>query len=266
VIVPRSTRNSRGDFSIAYGRRRRRVEREFVVVRRAIVLSLVALTIGGCAAKVVAPPIPSAPRHPELRPLPLPAGTTPQDAALMDTGWRYLQADNLRGAATTFEAALKRLPGFHPAETGLGYINLLEKNAKAAVVHFDRALTSAADYVPALLGRGEALLVLNRVGEALVSFEAALKADASLTDLKSRIEVLRFRAVQENLARAQAATEAARWDEARAAYRQALAVSPESAFVYRDLGILERKAGQPAVALEHLRRAVAIDRRARGPS
>ncbi len=210
-------------------------------------------------AKVVAPAVPSAPRHPELLPLPLPAGTTPQDAALIDTAWRYLQADNLRGAETTFEATLKRQPAFHPAETGLGYINLLEKDAKDAVVHFDRALMSAADYVPALVGRGEALLALNRIGDAVRSFEAALKSDATLLDLRGRIEVLRFRAMQENLSRAKAATEAGRWDEARAAYTQAIAVSPESAFLYRDLGSLERKAGESAAALEHLRKAAALD-------
>ena len=45
-----------------------------------------ALTVAGCAAKVVAPAVPSAPRHPELLPLHLPAGTAPQDAALIEQG------------------------------------------------------------------------------------------------------------------------------------------------------------------------------------
>jgi tetratricopeptide (TPR) repeat protein len=226
---------------------------------RAILVAVIALTVAGCAAKTVAPVAPSAPRHPELLALHVPENTAPEHAALIDTAWRHLQADNLRHAETTFKEVLRRYPGFHPAETGLGYVNRLETKAKEAVLHFDRALMRATDYVPALHGRGEALLELNRDGDALASFEAALKADPSLTDLKGRIEVLRFRAVQDNLARAKAATEAARWDEARAAYLQALAASPESAFLYRDLGIVERKAGDPASALEHLRKAVAID-------
>ena len=60
--------------------------------------------------------------------------------------------------------------------------------------------------MPALVGRGQALLELQRDGDALASFEAALKADPSLTNLQGRIDVLRFRAVQDNLARAKAAT------------------------------------------------------------
>ena len=150
-------------------------------------------------------------------------------------------------------------PSFHPAETGLGYVELAERDAKDAVQRFNRALESEATYAPALVGRGQALLELGRDGEALASFEAAVKADASLTALQSRIEVLRFRALQDNLARAKAASDAGRFAEARAAYLQATAASPDSAFLYRDLAIVERKAGEPAAALEHFRRALALD-------
>ena len=113
--------------------------------------------------------------------------------------------------------------------------------------------------MPALVGRGQALLELGRDGDALASFEAALKADPSLTDLQGRIEVLRFRAVQDNLARAKAASDAGRLDEARAAYGQAIAASPDSAFLYRDLALVERKAGEHAAGA----RALPQGRRAR---
>jgi tetratricopeptide (TPR) repeat protein len=102
-------------------------------------------------------------------------------------------------------------------------------------------------------------LELNRDADALASFEAALKADPSLADLQGRIDVLRFRALQDSLARAKAATEAARWGEARAAYEQAIAASPESAFLYRELALVDRKSGDSEVALQHFRKAVALD-------
>jgi Tfp pilus assembly protein PilF len=110
-----------------------------------------------------------------------------------------------------------------------------------------------------LIGRGQALLELGRDGEALVSFEEAVKADPSLTQLQSRIDVLRFRAVQDNLARAKNASDAGRLAEARAAYQQAIAASPESAFLYRELAMVERRAGEAVQALEHFRRAVSLD-------
>ena len=101
-------------------------------------------------------------------------------------------------------------PTFYPAETGLGYIGLARKDARDAVTRFERALASAEAYVPALVGRGQALLELGRDGEALTSFETALKADPSLTDISGRVDLLRVRAVQDNLARAKAATDAGR--------------------------------------------------------
>ena len=222
--------------------------------------ALVFVLAAGCAPKVAAPPeLPSKPLHPEFVFPAVPTGTPQAEASLIEFGWRYLQVDNLPTAERTFQEVLKRVPGFHPAEAGLGYVELADRDAKNAVSHFDRALDKAANYAPALVGRGQALLELNRDADALVSFEAALKADPSLVDLQGRIDVLRFRALQDSLARAKAATEASRWDEARAAYQQAIAASPESAFLYRELALVDRKSGDSDIALQHFQKAVALD-------
>jgi tetratricopeptide (TPR) repeat protein len=226
---------------------------------RKVSLLCLAVFIAGCAARATMPPAPVTLRYPEFRYPTVPPGAETIQVTRIERGWRYLQADNERNAVREFEAALKLQPSFHPAATGLGYVELARRNAQEAVTHFDRALESDAAYPPALVGRGRALLELGRDGEALASFEAAVKADPELTDLQSRVQVLRFRAVQENLARAKSASDAGRWAEARAAYTQAIAASPESAFLYRDLGLVERNAGEQAVALAHFRKAVELD-------
>ena len=228
-------------------------------MRRVALLVAMAVSVAGCATRATLPPPPTAPRYPELRYPTVPPGADTIQATRIERGWRYLQADNQRSAEREFEAALKLQPSFHPAATGLGYLELVRRDAADAVTFFDRALESDAAYVPALLGRGQALLELQRDGEALATLEAAVKADPSLTDLQGRIEVLRFRAVQENLARAKAASDSGRLDEARSAYGQAIAASPESAFLYRDLALVERKAGEHARALEHFRQAVLLE-------
>jgi tetratricopeptide (TPR) repeat protein len=228
--------------------------------RVAVLAAWSALAVAGCAARTpLMPPEPATLRYPDFQYPAVPQGADQIQVTRIERGWRYLQADNAGTAQREFEAALQLQPSFHPAETGLGYVELAERDAKDAVERFDRALEFEATYAPALVGRGQALLELGRDGEALASFEAAVKADASLTALQSRIEVLRFRALQDNLARAKAASDAGRFAEARAAYLQATAASPDSAFLYRDLAIVERKAGEPAAALEHFRRAVALD-------
>ena len=189
----------------------------------------------------------------------VPPDAAPAQASFIDRGWTYLQLDDFRNADREFTTALKQQPAFHPAETGLAYVALARGNEKDAATRFARALEADPEYVPALVGRGQALLGLDRPGDALASFEAALAKDASLTDLRSRVDVLRFRATQDMLARAKAAAEERRWDDARAAYQQAIAASPESAFLYRDLAAVERQAGQFADALDHYRRAAQLD-------
>jgi hypothetical protein len=124
---------------------------------------------------------------------------------------------------------------------------------------FERATSGEAAYAPALVGRALALLAAGRHDEALTGFEAALAADPSLTDLAPRIELLRVRQLQDRVNRAERAAAAGRWDEARDAYHAAIAASPESAFLYRDLARAEQRAGQSEAALEHARRALALD-------
>ena len=226
---------------------------------RGLSATLVLLTaISACAPK--APPtVPGVPKHPDFI-FPLsPAGTVAAQVSRMERGWQYLQFDDFRNAEREFAAALKQEPSFHPAETAMAYVAMARGNEKDAATRFERALQVDAAYVPALIGRGQALLELDRDADALASFEAALAKDPSLTELRSRVDVLRFRATQDMLARATAAADARRWDEAAAIYRQAITASPDSAFLYRDLAAVEQRAGQNDQALEHYRKAVELD-------
>jgi len=141
----------------------------------------------------------------------------------------------------------------------MAYLSMARSNEKDAVSRFDRALQADASYVPALIGRGQVMLELDRDADALASFEAAVAKEPSLTDLKSRIDLLRFRATQDMLGRAKSAADARRYDEAAAIYRQAIATSPDSSFLYRDLAAVEQRAGQPANALDHYRKAIELD-------
>ena len=218
----------------------------------------VSVFLAGCAPKA-APAPPGAPKHPDFAFPVVPAGAPSVQMQRISRGWQYLQLDDFRNAEREWAAALKQQPSFHPAETAMAYLSLARGDEKEAAEGFERALTVDAEYVPALIGRGQALLELDRPGDALASFEAALAKDASLTELRTRINVLRLSVMQETLARAKAAADARRWEEAKAAYQQAITASPESAFLYRELAIVEQRAGQSVDALEHFRRAVQLD-------
>lgn len=212
----------------------------------------------GCASK--APPaVTGAPNHPEFVFPAAPDGAPANQVARLDRGWQYLQVADYRNAEREFASALKQQPQFYPAETAMAYLSLARGNEKDADARFQRVLQADAGYVPALIGRGQALLELDRSAEALVNFEAALAKDPSLTELRSRVDVLRVRAVQDTLVRAKAAAEARRFDEAITMYRQAITASPDSSFLYRDLAGVEQKAGQTAQALADYRKAIELD-------
>jgi tetratricopeptide (TPR) repeat protein len=194
-----------------------------------------------------------------MYPVAIGAAGAVEDAAGIDRGWRFLQNDDLRNAQREFVAVSRRDPASAPAGTALAYVALAGDDFPQALRTFDRALAISPMYVPALVGRGQALLELKREDEALKSFEIALAIDASLADVRRRVDVLRFRALQTLIETARSAAVAGRLDEAAGAYARAITASPESGFLHRELAGIERKRRNDDAALAHLRRATEID-------
>jgi tetratricopeptide (TPR) repeat protein len=231
-----------------------------VVVRHLLILGLLAFA-AACAPKAPNLPEPGGvARYPDFM-FPEPPGEigTPVARERHNAGWLWLQAGDLRAAERNFNATLKVEPTFYPAEAGLGYLSLARKDHESAVSHFERAVRANPRYVPALVGRGEAHLALGARDRALESFEAAVAADPDLTGLRSRVEVLRFRGLQDDVAAARKAAEAGRLDEARQAYKRALLASPQSPFLLRELASIERRAGDLPSALQHAQQAAELE-------
>jgi tetratricopeptide (TPR) repeat protein len=229
-------------------------------MRRAIVLCL--LVVGaGCAAKLPPePPAVTSPKYPDYLVPAVPRGVgTPAAVERHMAGWGWLQAGDLRAAERNFASALKQSASFYPAEVGLGYVALANKKQKDALLHFDRAVVVNPRYPPALSGRAEALLALGQEKEALQSLDAALQADPSLTVLRTRLDVLRFRGQQQEIEVARKLAQTGQLDDARGAYIGALETSPDSPFLHRELADVERRAGRLDAALEHASRSAALE-------
>ena len=225
----------------------------------AIVLALSALV--GCAThRATAVPPSGAPHFPDYVFPTIPGQmAAPAIGALHELGWQWLQAGDPKAAERNFTAALRQSPGFYPSEAGLGYAALARKDNKEAEAHFAKALTANPTYAPALAGRGEALLTLGQRDQALSSFEAAVKADPQLSPLRSRIEVLRFRGLQDDVDAARKAAEAGKLQDAQAMYERTISASPESPFLYRELAIVERREGNLPAALTHAQKAATLN-------
>jgi tetratricopeptide (TPR) repeat protein len=219
------------------------------------------MLFASCAKKPAVAP--AAPGTPKFADFVYPAGP----AALGDPGiwdqqraaWGILQSGDTRAADRQFAAILKQAPAFYPAEAGLGYASLARKDGQGALAHFEKALGANASYAPALAGKGEALLSLGRSAPALEAFEAAIAADPSLSQLRGRVDVLKFRGIQQNIESARKAAEKGNLDDARQGYLAAIAASPESAFLYRELAGIEHTSGDNRSALVHAEQAVKLD-------
>ena len=218
------------------------------------------LATTSCAPKALPPAVAASPRFPDFVFPAAPQGLGSEAAIERhEAGWRWLQAGDLRAADRSFAGSIKLVPGFYPAEAGLGYTALARKDHEAALRHFDRAVAANPRYAPALAGRGEALLATGDRPGALASFEAATVADPSLGSLRSRVDVLRLRVLQDEVEAARKAAEGGRLAEARRAYQQAIAASPLSPFLYRELATVERQDNYLPAALEHAQKAVELD-------
>lgn len=220
-----------------------------------------AIVASACAQKTVPLPNESATRFQDFVEPGISDGFAGYPAAVASQrrGWRFLQIGEFREAQREFQLALKIAPSFYPAETGLGYLELARKDPKAALAHFEKALLLNGRYPSALVGGGQAFLALGRDKDALFAFQSAVAVDPSLGDVRRRIDVLQFRGVERQLSSARQAVKDGKFDDAAREYEGAIAASPDSAFLYRELADVEVKRGATDAALTDLEKAVALD-------
>ena len=218
---------------------------------------LAAVLAAGCSVR---PPVVSSPAYPEyLYP------TVPEElrgsssARRLDDAWAFFQAGDLANAERRYVALVESSPGFYPAATGLGWLNLARGDARAAAAHFSRAVEQSVEYLPAIVGHGESMLALGESAAAIQSFERALALDAGLSNIRRVVAELRFALVSQRVAAARESAAAGRLADARSAYEQLVALSPDSAFLHLELGQVESELGDTDAALGHLRRAIELD-------
>ena len=222
-------------------------------------LLLTSFLINGCTSAPV-PIAPSAPQYLDYLfpnvPEYLSGQTGVQDHK---EAWRALQAGYLTQASVGFSRALNVNREFFPALAGLGYVALAERQPTLALERFREVLVDEPSYVPAWVGQAESLLLSSMEFEALRAYEKALALNPALDTVKRRVEVLRFRRLQNLITAAQKADIDGRHVAAAQAYSEALEISPESAYLYRGLALTEREIGNVGSALENITRANSLE-------
>jgi tetratricopeptide (TPR) repeat protein len=219
------------------------------------------LWLAACASAPPPPPVVTVPRFPGY-----PMPSVPPRLAVArdvidrhDVAWRRFQSGDLRGAARDFETLLKEQPAFYPAEAGLGFLDLAERDFRSAATRFAEVVERDDRYLPAWIGRAEAETELNNDAQAIAAMERVLALDPTRENIKNRLELVRFRQLQSLLGEGRRERQAGRLDAAGTAFERALALSPQSPVILRELAEVELAAGRVNDAETHLRRALEID-------
>ena len=166
----------------------------------------------------------------------------------------------LERAEREFQAVLKRSPQFYPSETALGYLRprAQELRAGARAVR-PRAAVARATTCP----RWSAAVKRCWPSRARPTRWRRSRPRSSSTRSWSTSGVGRSAAGagrrRRTLRRPRRAAQANRLDEAAQLYEKALAASPDSAFLVRDLADVEAKQGKTDEALARYRRAIELD-------
>jgi tetratricopeptide (TPR) repeat protein len=161
-------------------------------------------------------------------------------AAMSNLIAAYSKTGEHEKAVECAQRVLEMKPGSATALNNLGYCYLGSKRLREAGESFRAALQNDPGFAPARFGLGRIALDAGRKDDALEEFRAAARLDPKKA---------RFREVL-----VQQACEAGRIDEARAAAMS----EPQHASALYLLGRVLADSGDPAAALEPLRRAAAL--------
>jgi tetratricopeptide (TPR) repeat protein len=223
---------------------------------------LLGIALAGCNKnKAATPAAATAPKYPSIIQPPVPnnLSVSPAVQQRYDAGWARFQSGDPRGAARDLGALVTQSPDFYPAETALGEIALTQHEFKDALAYFSSALSKNGRYLTALEGRVEAALGLKDDVATAGALEQLLAVDPSREEARNRLELIRLRLVQGQLAAAARAKAAGRLEDAQATLETALQTSPSSPVLLRELGGIELSRGLLPRAEEHLRKAAELD-------
>ncbi|HXT69899.1 MAG TPA: S-layer homology domain-containing protein [Vicinamibacterales bacterium] len=173
--------------------------------------------------------------------------------------WKQLQANDLRAATATYAEVLKGQPSFYPAETGLGLVAIAQRQYRPAIARFTAALARDARYLPALRGLVAAEVAVEDFDAAVSALERVIAIDPSREAERTRLELLRVRQVQLLTESGRRARSAGRHGEAADVFTRALAISPASATLMRELALEELAAGKAAEAEARVRKALQLE-------
>ena len=207
---------------------------------------------------------------------------SPRDTeALSNKGWCLINMERYDEAAAVFEQVLKLNPSHVHARASLGNIAFVRGNYDEAQRIYEDVLEREPDYLPSILTLAKMHTSARRSDAAAALYERAVTIDPSNGDAWMSLAWLSLERGRHaealailDRAKAQVAQDPriqgargdvligmGRIEEARAAYQAGVGLDERYASGWYGLGLIELRQGDPAKAVELLRRAVDLNPR-----
>ena len=230
----------------------------FVRLCRVAVSVGIAVLMANACAPTKPPVLPSAVawRQPDV---PRELAGRSADVAAYATAWSRIRAGDMKAGERSLTELWAASASFYPAAASLGELRLQARQYREAGELFTKAIGVNARYLPALVGMVDARLGATDDAGALAALQALLAVDPNRSDAKGRLDVVRLRVSQVELAEAEKLRAAGQWDGAEAHLTQALAATPENGVALRTLAQVQLARGVLDAAEARARQATTVD-------
>lgn len=173
--------------------------------------------------------------------------------------WSAIRRGDARSGERTLTDLTRTVPGFFPGHASLGELALARRDYRAAGIAFAAALATAPRYPPALVGAVDAALGAGDDDAALAALQRLLAVDPTRAEARGRVDAVRLRVSQREVALAERFRTAGQWDEAERHLTAALAATPENGPAQRALAAVQLSRGDLDHAVSSARTAIALD-------
>lgn len=173
--------------------------------------------------------------------------------------WTAIRRGDLAAGERALTELTRTVRGFYPGHASLGEVALSRHDYRQASASFAAALALSPRYRPALLGAVDAALGAGDDVAAMSALQTALAVEPNQPDARARLDVVRLRVSQRELALAERARTNGQPAEAEQHLARALDATPENGPVLRALAGLEAARGAFDAALGHARQATSLD-------
>jgi len=171
-------------------------------------------------------------------------------------GWRQLESGDTHGAGEAFARLKRERDWRRPAQVAAGYVSLVDDHRSHAIAVFREVLSSMPSNLSALLGLAQGLEAEGSYEGAYEAYRSALAVSPTHSFAQLRADITRLQVTDGLVRRATESAAQGKVKDAISTYEKAVALSPDRASLYMEIGNLYLRQSDYPRAITYLQQAV----------